>query len=536
MRTSKAIGLLAAIGFIVLLIGCSDGKDDMAGTPNEARELVYATAKDINDMNPHLYAGSMAAQGIVYESLVENTKDGIKPLLAESWDISDDGKVYTFHLRKGVAFHDGAPFNADAVKQNFEAVRRNAGKHAWIKLSSKLADVSVIDAHTVQLKLTEPYYPTLLELSMTRPFVFLSPNDFVNGETKDGVARYNGTGPYKMTEHVSERYARFEANDHYWGGKPKVKRITAKVLPAGETTLLALQKGEVNFVFTDDRGADSIDVESMKRLVETGKYRMVRSEPMNTKMIAANSSKSDSPVSEKAVREAIWHSVDRKAISQSIFSGTETAADTLFSSNVNYANMTGLKKRGYDPEAAKRLLEQSGWISAKDGEVRTKGGRPLAMKLYYDVNSSSQKAQAELLQNEVSKIGMKLELVGEQSASIANRRSKGDYDLLFNQTWGLAYDPQSTIAAFAAESSYRYTTSGIPQAQELYRKIDEVMVTADDKKRSALYADILTIVHDEAVFIPLTNGSVTVVAPAALQGVSFKQTQFEIPFERMYFE
>ncbi|MFX3864269.1 ABC transporter substrate-binding protein, partial [Streptococcus suis] len=90
----------------------------------------------------------------------------------------------------------------------------------------------------------------------------------------------NGTGPYKLTEHVNDQYARFEANENYWGGAPKVKRITAKVLPAGETTLLALQKGEVNFVFTDDRGADSIDVEAMNRLVQSGEYQIIRSEPM----------------------------------------------------------------------------------------------------------------------------------------------------------------------------------------------------------------------------------------------------------------
>lgn len=538
MNSKKSTGLLAWVVAIALLAGCGGGtagKADVAGAPDATREIVYAAAKDINDMNPHLYPGSMAAQGIVYESLVENTRDGIRPLLAESWDISADGTVYTFYLRQDVTFHDGTPFNAEAVKLNIEAVQRNAGKHTWIKLSSKLADVSAIDEFTVRLTLTEPYYPTLLELSMTRPYVFLSPNDFVNGETKDGVAGYNGTGPYKLTGHETEQYARFEANESYWGGAPQVKRITAKVLPAGETTLLALQKGEVNFVFTDDRGADSIDVEAMERLAASGGYRIVRSEPMNTKMLAANSSKADSPVSERAVREAIWHAIDRETISRTIFSGTETAAETLFSSNVNYADVA-LEKRGYDLEAAGRLLEQAGWLEQGKGEPREKDGRPLALKVYYDVQSSSQKTQAELLQSEALKLGMKLELIGEESSSIASRRASGEYELLFNQTWGLAYDPQSTIAAFASENAYRHTTGGIPQAEELYRKIDEVMVSADEAKRQSLYADILTIVHDEAVFIPLTNGSVTVVAPADLQGVAFKQTQYELPFERMYTE
>ncbi|WP_282936180.1 nickel ABC transporter substrate-binding protein [Paenibacillus sp. RC67] len=520
---------------IAWLAGCTGGNAAKTGLMNKTEELVYATAKDINDMNPHLYAGSMPAQGMVYESLVENTKDGIKPLLAESWDISKDGKVYTFHLRKNVSFHDGEPFNSEAVKKNIEAVQHNPNKHSWIKLSTKIVSVNVIDEHTVELVLSEPYYPALAELSMTRPYVFISPKNFMNGETKDGVNGYHGTGPYKLTEHKTDQYAIFEANEHYWGGVPKIKKITSKVLPSGETTFLALQKGEVNFIFTDDRGADSIDIEAMKQLTDSGKYQMIRSEPMNTKMIVANSSKKDSPIHETAVREAIWYSIDRETISKQIFNGMEKTAQTLFSSNIPYANVE-LKKREYDLDKAKSLLEQSGWIQENNGKVRTKAGAPLTMKLYYDVNSSSQKSQAEFIQNTLKKIGVQMDLAGEESSSIANRRSTGDYDLLFNQTWGLAYDPVSTIAAFTSKSSYYHTTSGIVQADELYKKIDEVMVSTDENKRKSLYADILAIVQNEAVFIPISSGNITVVAPTSLQGVSFKQTQYELPFERMVFK
>ncbi|MFC4601884.1 staphylopine-dependent metal ABC transporter substrate-binding lipoprotein [Cohnella hongkongensis] len=535
MSRKMFVLLCAFIASIVLLAGCSGGKTADFGGTDTNEELVYATAVDITDMNPHLYIGSTAAQGMVYEPLVENTEDGIKPLLAESWDVSDDGKIYTFHLRKDVKFHDGEPFNAEAVKINIEAVQRNPDLHSWIKLSTKIVSVKAIDEYTVEFVLSEPFYPTLLELAMTRPYVFISPKDFKNGETKDGLNGYHGTGPYKITEHKIDQYAMFEANESYWGGTPKVKKITAKVLPAGETTFLALQKGEVNFIFTDDRGADSIEVEAMNELVKTGNYQLVRSKPMNTNMILANSSKTDSPVHEAAVREAIWYSIDRETISKQILNDAETVADTLFSPNVNYADVE-LQKRGYDLDKAKQILDKAGWKLENGSEVRSKASRKLTMKLDYDINSPSQKMQAEFIQNTVKKIGIGLEIVGEESASIAKRRSIGDYDLMFNNTWGLAYDPQSTIAAFTSESSFLYTTKGIAQADELYKKIDRVMVTMDEKDRQLLYADILKMVHDEAVFIPITNGVVTIVAPKQLQGISFKQTQYVLPFERMYFE
>ncbi|WP_257346766.1 staphylopine-dependent metal ABC transporter substrate-binding lipoprotein [Pseudalkalibacillus decolorationis] len=535
--------ILAALVFWVLsiLVACSansansDNEKKEDNDNKQKAEIVYASAKDINDMNPHFYTGSMPAQGMVYESLVENTEDGIKPLLAKSWEISEDGRVYTFHLRKDVKFHDGEPFNAEAVKKNIEAVQNNAEKHSWIKLSTKIESVNVVDEYTVELVLSETYYPTLVELSMTRPYVFISPKDFMNGGTKAGVEGFHGTGPYILTEHKTDQYATFEANEDYWGGSPKVKKITSKVLPAGETTFLALKKGEVNFAFTDDRGTDSLDVEAMNQLVDSGDYQLVRSEPMNTKMIVANSSKSDNPVSETAVREAIWYSIDRKTITEDILSGTETVAYTLFSPNVNYADVD-LKKRGYDLEKAKEILEEAGWTLEDGDEVRTKDGNKLAMKLYYDSNSSSQKTQAEFIQASLKGIGIQLEIIGEESTSIANRRSTGDYDLLFNQTWGLAYDPQSTIAAFTSKVSYLHTTSGIAKADELYKKIEQVMVSTDEETRKSLYADILKIVHDEAVFIPISNGSITVIAPKNLKGISFKQTQFELPFEQMFFE
>lgn len=534
---------LAALVFFVLsiLAACSEksgntDSDKKEGADNKQKaEIVYASAKDINDMNPHLYTGSMPAQGMVYESLVENTADGIKPLLAESWEVSGDGKIYTFHLRENVKFHDGEPFNAEAVKKNIEAVQKNSEKHSWIKLSSKIESVSAVDEYTVNLVLSESYYPTLVELSMTRPYVFISPKDFKEGGTKDGVEGFNGTGPYTLTEHKMDEYAIFEANENYWGGPPKIKKITSKVLPTGETTFLALKKGEVNFAFTDDRGADSLDVEAMNELVDSGDYQLVRSEPMNTKLIVANSSKTDDPVSEKAVREAIWHTIDRETITKDILNGTETIAHTLFSPNVNYTNVD-LLKRGYDLEKAKEILAEAGWALEEGFQVRTKAGKKLAMKLYYDSNSSTQKTLAEFIQASSKEVGIELEIIGEESTSIANRRSTGDYDLLFNQTWGLAYDPQSTIAAFTSEASYLHTTSGIPEASELYKKIDQVMVSTDEGTRKSLYTDILKIVHDEAVFIPISNGSVTVVAPKNLNGISFKQTQFELPFEHMYFQ
>lgn len=166
-------------------------------------ELVYASTKDIRDINPHLYGGEMAAQGMVFEPLVMNTKDGIKPWLAESWEISGDGKVYTFHLRKGVVFTDGFPFNAEAVKRNIDAIIANRVRHAWLDMINEIDRTEAVDEHTFRLTLKHPYYPTLIELGLLRPFRFISPRCFVDGQTKNGVSGRPARGCLPSTSPTS---------------------------------------------------------------------------------------------------------------------------------------------------------------------------------------------------------------------------------------------------------------------------------------------------------------------------------------------
>lgn len=120
--------MLFSVMACFLLASCSENKTSSSLSGREDDELVYASTKDIRDINPHLYGGEMAAQNMVFESLVVNTEKGIQPALAQSWDISKDGKTYTFHLRENVTFSDGEPFNAKAVKMNIDAVVKNIEK------------------------------------------------------------------------------------------------------------------------------------------------------------------------------------------------------------------------------------------------------------------------------------------------------------------------------------------------------------------------------------------------------------------------
>ena len=130
MKNKKKYSMFLFILTVILLSACFDKKDGNVPTSKAKTtdDLVFASTKDIRDINPHLYAGEMPAQNIVFESLVINTDEGIKPALAESWEISKDGLTYTFYLREGVVFTDGEAFNAEAVKMNVDAVVENSKK------------------------------------------------------------------------------------------------------------------------------------------------------------------------------------------------------------------------------------------------------------------------------------------------------------------------------------------------------------------------------------------------------------------------
>lgn len=215
----------------VAMLSCVMAVSFLAGCGNSAREerpkdeLVFVNYRDIRDLNPHLYAGEMYAQEMLYETLVGfDENGGFKGVLAESWDISPDGKTYTFHIRDGVKFSDGEVCDAYAIKANFDAIIENKTRHTWLEMMHLLVGISAPDSKTFVIELSKPYYPLLTELSVTRPFAMISPKAMKNGSTKDGVEKYIGTGPYVLSEVVTDEYAVFEANPITGANSQKSKK------------------------------------------------------------------------------------------------------------------------------------------------------------------------------------------------------------------------------------------------------------------------------------------------------------------------
>ena len=256
---------------------------------------------------------------------------------------------------------------------------------------------------------------------------------------------------------------------------------------------------------------------------------------MNTKILVVNSGNNDSAVSDKTVRQALGYMVNRDKISQDILDGQEKPATQLFAKNVTDINFN-MRTRLFDSKKAEALLDEAGWKLTKEKNVRQKNGKDLTLSMYYDKGSSNLKEQAEYLQAEFKKLGVKLNFNGETSDKVAERRTSGDYDLMFNQTWGLLYDPQSTLAALKTKTGYESAMSGIKNKSKLYKDIDEAFKIQNSKDRSKAYQNILKQVDEEGIFIPISYGRMTVVAPKDLDKVSFTQSQYELPFNEMQYK
>ena len=494
----------------------------------ERDELVFVNYRDIRDLNPHLYAGEMYAQSILYDTLVSTTAEGYEGCLAEDWTISEDGRVYTFNIRDNVLFSDGTPCDANAILANFNAIIENKDRHTWLEMMNLLVGVSAPDEDTLVIELSEPYYPMLTELSCIRPFAMISPECMIDGSTKDGVNGYIGTGPYVLTDFVTDEYAVFERNENYWGEAPAIRKITVKVIPDNQTRIMALESGEIDLIF----GKNMIDADAISQYLDSEQFTVGLSDPTSTRHIVLNTT--HEILGDLAVRQALQHATNRQAISDGIFYGLEQPADTLYASTIPYCDVE-LEPYAYDGKEAARILDEAGWVMGSDG-IREKDGVKLQLDLLYNSDSVTEKTISEYLQSEYLKLGISMNIHGEEEQSYRDNMKAGNFDMVFNICWGMPYDPQSSLAAMRAPVYGDYAAQqGLEDKAQIDEAITNILTSTDEVQRQELYDFVLTRLHEDAVYIPLTYECNKALYTSELQGVHFGTDQYDVPFGDMYF-
>lgn len=523
MKTKKSYNIFLCLVLLVsffALSGCTGNGAEKSGEKKDIpQELTIARVGDVGTMNPHLYDSDMGAQTLVYEPLVNLDKEGnIIPWLATSWEFKDEGRSLVFQLREDVKFSDGQAFNAKAVKQNFEAVLSNAKRHSWLPLIDNLKSVEVTAPYTAVLHLKEPYPFTLLELTMVRPIRFLSPGGF----GPDGISfeKPVGTGPFILTEYVEDERAVFVRNENYWGEKPKLEKLTIRPVPDSNVRLNALLAGEVDLIVGSGLKAVSyLDLKNLKNnpaletKVEMGDV---------AQFLLLNPSAEF--LTDKAVREAICLAIDQKEINQIAYEDMESVSDTMFSTKV--PEILGQAKGPQrDLERAKKLLADAGWTDANGDGFLDKNGKTLEIMCNIPSDTLTTKTVAEVVQSQLSQIGIRVNISSVESAVYYERKNSGEFGIMPDISWGIQYDPQSIYKSFRdARPFLAPVFQG--EAGTLFQQALQTMEPDERRAKFDRIADIF--MNEEFIVIPTTVTPNVAVYNKKVQGFEFSAIVWEL--------
>ncbi|MGD8837379.1 MAG: nickel ABC transporter substrate-binding protein, partial [Desulfobacteraceae bacterium] len=336
-----------------------------------------------------------------------------------------------------------------------------------------------------------------------------------------------GTGPWILKESKLGEYDLFERNEGYWGSKPAIEKILIKVIPDPNTRAVAFETGEIDLIYGDGQ----ISLDTFARFRSNPTFKTQVSQPLATRALAMNSNRG--ATRELAVRRAIEHAVDKEAIVKGIFLNTEIKADTLYAANIPYCDID-LTLYAFNPSKAGQILDADGWTKNPGGPFRTKEGRVLSVDLCFVGNNAVMKAMAEVVQSDLQKIGIKVNLLGEETDSFYKRQKEGQFDLIFNDTWGPPYEPHSYLSSWRVPSHADYQAqAGLTMKADIDAAIGRVLTTLDPIQRQEIYRDILTTIHTQAVYLPISYTTGVIVHRPVLSDVSYGPTKNEIPFEAM---
>lgn len=499
--------------------------------------LVYAWSSNVGPLNPHAYgANKMFAQALIYEPLVQYAEGGkIIPWLAESWTISPDGKVYTFNLRKDVKFSDGTPFTADAVVKNFDAVHMNIKRHDWLATADLIDSYKAVGPHTFELVLKQPYAAALQELSLVRPLRFLSPAAMPeDGNTAQSIKAPVGTGPWVLAESRKGEFDRFVRNDNYWGEKPQMRQLVVKVIPDAETRAVALESGEVDLIATAiaDHGSAGVNPDAYAALSKDPAYATRESSPRNTRLLAMNTALF--PTNELAVRQAIVRAIDRPSIIKGVLLGQEAPAEELLAKDIPFCDVA-LKPYPHSLEEAAAILDKAGWKLKSGEKFRTRDGKTLRLELKFIANESIMRSIAEVVQSNLARIGVDVKLMGEEPNAFGASQTDGAFNMIFCESNGAPYDPFSYVAAMRVAGHADYQAQrGLPQKKELDAAITKALATTDTKELQNLFTSILTMLHEEAVYVPVSRTiDKALFKKKNIKDFAFSPVSYELPLARI---
>lgn len=417
------------------------------GTSAGETTLKFASPWEPKSLDPIVY-GTTATLGITQPLIGVDSEGKLSPNLATSWDVSENGLTWTFHLRDNVLFHDGTPFTADAAKKSLERTFSKATEFTSVK-TVPIESISAPDQETLVITTSRPFATLAGYLSKDAADI-LAESSF---DEKNEVVAPVGTGPFKYDSWVPKEKMVAVKFDDYWGDKAKVDKVTYLCVPEEKTRESMLRAGEVDIIGT-------ISPALSKVLAKDSDYAVCTNEEMGrVRHIMLNTK--NPFLSDIKVRKAINIAVDRNLICKTILEGVDEPAGTPFSSDLYWANKN-LEIPSYDPESAKSLLDEAGWKDTDNDGIREKDGKRLKFTLYTYTSRPELPTIAEALKDQLGKVGIDIEIIVD--AAVLEQAKEGKVDMyLVSIGTLLNRDPDTWASYFLPDSAYFDCTNYSPE-------------------------------------------------------------------------
>ncbi|WNZ46840.1 ABC transporter substrate-binding protein [Leptolyngbya boryana CZ1] len=515
---STFIGLLMVMSVIVT--NCASQNT----TPTAPGVLVYAASgQPTNLESGNITDGnSLIVQNQIYNRLIQfkpGTAD-LEPSLATSWSVSKDGKTWTFKLRKGVKFHDGTEFNAQAVKFNVDRWWdkknpngfRNAGKsyEIWGQIfggykgepDSLVQDVKVINPLTIQFVLKQPFaaFPTAIASSY---FGIASPTAIQKAGANYGTPASGaiGTGAFVFKGWQSGDRITLEKNPNYWKPNlPQSNQLVMRFVTDSGARLAQVRAGQVDF--TVELAPDQ------KQEIEQDQNLAVMNRPsFNVGYLALNPSFKQ--LSDVRVRQAIAHAINREALVQAFWKGSAQTTPHFLPPSLDWATSPKVKGYDYNPDKAKELLKQAGFANGFEIDLWY---MPVARPYF-----PTPKAIAEAFAADLQAVGIKANLkTKDWAAYLADRNKKPGYPMFMLGWTGDYGDPDTFYYPHFGPGST--TDLGNWKNDRVIQLLNQARLTGDRTRRAKLYAEVDEIIQREAVRLSIVHSDPLLVQRKSIAG------------------
>lgn len=508
-NTKKILGIfLIFVMILSITTGCNS--KNVNENSQKTKELTFCESWNF-DGGFSIFQEPLTANGTYgllyyipnfYETLINYDDGKFTPGLADKWEVSKDNMTYTFNLKKNVKFSDGEELTAKVIKKNFENVGKNLGTYnGFFGLTSTLIEkVTVIDKHTVSVKLSSPYYGALTDFTLPLPMGIMSPKAFKeDGSLSDSLKTTTmGTGPYMYDGKKENNTYTFIKNPNYNRKEVDVETFKIKIIPNNDAKLLALRNNEIDMIL----GANNLSYDSYNTLQKNSNFTGKTSETIiQTRYIGINSD--IAPFNDISVRKAINHAINTESIRKNILGGIEKEATSILDKNLPYCNVnTG--SYFYSEQKAKDLLEKNGW---KDNDgIREKDGVKLSVNISCASDQAILKYIAEAISTDLKKIGFETKTSSSETMNHYKNISRGKYQMAIGITYNIPMDPYRLIASFSKNSVMDNMTSkaliNMKNSDELIRSLNAM---TDEKEIQKVYNNIIKALHDDAVLVPISR-------------------------------